>query len=90
MFDLEFFLGPLLESTAGHLFSSQEAHKNFGNDLRLFGEKQKRDTNLDVFSLPIARIFENANIFSMKRSRTAPVNLSLSTSEPLHVLTESQ
>ena len=49
MFDLSFFLGPLLESTSGHWLSGQEARKNFENDMRLFLEKQKRDTSLDVF-----------------------------------------
>ena len=49
MLDLSFFLGPLLESTSGHWLSGQEARKNFENDVRLFLEKQKRDTSLDVF-----------------------------------------
>ncbi len=49
MLDLSFFLGPLLESTSGHWLSGLEARKNFENDVRLFLEKQKRDTSLDVF-----------------------------------------
>ena len=49
MLDLSFFLGPLLESTSGHWLGGQEARKNFENDVRLFLEKQKRDTSLDVF-----------------------------------------
>jgi hypothetical protein len=49
MLDLSFFLGPLLESTSGHWLGGQEARKNFKNDVRLFLEKQKRDTSLDVF-----------------------------------------
>jgi hypothetical protein len=49
MLDLSFFLGPLLESTSGHWLGGLEARKNFENDVRLFLEKQKRDTSLDVF-----------------------------------------
>lgn len=52
MLDLSFLepiFSSLLESGSGHWARNYEARKNFENDIRLFLEKQKRDTALDVF-----------------------------------------